>query len=144
MIPMLRPKHSNFPSLVDAFFGDDFLSNFFETPNVGTMPAVNIIEGKDDFTIEVAAPGMEKNDFKVDIHNNVLTISSEKEMKNEVENEKVMRREFSYSSFKRSFSLPESTDSEKIKASYKEGILNITIPKREEAKEKPARQISIS
>jgi HSP20 family protein len=65
-------------------------------------------------------------------------------MKNEVENEKVMRREFSYSSFKRSFTLPESTDSEKIKASYKDGILSINVPKREEAKEKPARQISIS
>ena len=148
MIPMLRTKHSNFPSLVDAFFGDDFLSNFFENNNVGTMPAVNITESKDDFVIEVAAPGMEKKDFKVDLHNNVLTISSEKEVKNEVENEveneKVMRREFSYSSFKRSFSLPESTESDKIKASYKDGILSISIPKREEAKEKPARQISIS
>jgi len=144
MIPMLRPKHSNFPSLADAFFGDDFLSNFFESPNSGTMPAVNIIEGKDDFAIEVAAPGMEKKDFKVDIHNNVLTISSEKEMKNEIENEKVMRREFSYSSFKRTFSLPESTDRDKIKDTYKDGILTINIPKREEAKEKPARQISIS
>ena len=86
---------------------------------------------------------MEKKDFNVDIHNNVLTISSEKEMKNEVENEKIMRREFSYTSFKRSFTLPETTDSEKIKASYKEGILSISIPKKEEAKEKPARQISI-
>jgi HSP20 family protein len=144
MIPMLRTKTGNIPSLVDAFFGDDFLSNFFDSSNLGTVPAVNILETKDDFAIELAAPGLEKKDFKVDIHNNLLTISCEKEMKNEVENEKIMRREFSYSAFKRSFTLPEGADGEKIKASYKEGILKINIPKREEAKEKPARQISIS
>ncbi len=143
MIPMLRTNR-NIPNLVDAFFGDDFLSNFFENPNVGTVPAVNITETKEDFAIELAAPGMEKKDFKVDVHNKVLTISCEKEMKNEVENERIMRREFCYSTFKRSFTLPESVDSEKIMASYKEGILKVNIPKREEAKEKPARQISIS
>jgi HSP20 family protein len=144
MFPTLRTKTGNFPSLVDAFFGDDFLSNFFENQNMGTVPAVNILETKEDFAIELAAPGLEKKDFKVDVHNNVLTISCEKEMKNEVENEKIMRREFSYSAFKRSFTLPDSAESEKIKATYKEGILKINIPKREEAKEKPARQISIS
>lgn len=144
MIPMLRPRGSNVPSLVDAFFGDDFLSNFFDNTNLGTVPAVNIIENKDEFAIEVAAPGLEKKDFNVDIHNNVLTISSEKEFSNEQKDEKVMRREFSYTAFKRSFSLPDGADSDKIKATYKEGILTVTIPKKEEAKEKPARQISIS
>jgi len=87
---------------------------------------------------------MDKKDFKVDVHNNLLTISSEVEMKNEVEDEKVMRREFSYSAFKRNFTLPESIESDKIKASYKEGILRVNVPKREEAKEKPARQIAIA
>lgn len=144
MIPMLRTKTSNFPSLVDAFFGDDFLSNFFENRNQGTIPAVNIIENKDEFVIEVAAPGLEKKDFTVDLNNNLLTISSQKELKNEENTDKFMRREFSYTSFRRSFSLPETADSNKIKASYKEGILTINIPKKEEAKEKPARQISIS
>ncbi len=144
MIPMLRPRGSNVPSLVDAFFGDDFLSNFFDNTNLGTVPAVNIIENKDEFAIEVAAPGLEKKDFNVDIHNNVLTISSEKEFSNEQKDEKVMRREFSYTAFKRSFSLPDGADSDKIKATYKEGILTVSIPKKEEAKEKPARQISIS
>jgi HSP20 family protein len=129
---------------VDTFFGDDFLSNFFDNTNLGTVPAVNIIESKDDFAIEVAAPGLEKKDFNVDVHNNVLTISSQKEFKDEQRDEKVMRREFSYTAFKRSFSLPDGADSDKIKASYKDGILTVSIPKKEEAKEKPARQISIS
>ena len=144
MIPMLRTKNSNIPTLADIFFGDDLLSNLFENTNRGTMPAVNITESKDDFAIELAAPGLEKKDFNVEIHNNVLTISCQKEMKNEVEDEKVMRREFSYTAFKRSFTLPESADGDKIKANYNEGILKLSIPKREEAKEKPARQISIS
>jgi HSP20 family protein len=144
MIPMLRPRSSNIPSLVDAFFGDDLLSNFFENSNVGSVPAVNILENKNDFVIEVAAPGLEKKDFNVDFHNNVLSISCQKELENEQKDEKIMRREFSYTAFKRSFSLPDGADNEKIKANYKEGILTVTIPKKEEAKEKPARQISIS
>jgi HSP20 family protein len=74
----------------------------------------------------------------------MLTISSQKEFSNEEKDEKVLRREYSYTSFKRSFSLPESAESTKIKASYKDGILSVTVPKREEAKEKPVRQISIS
>lgn len=144
MIPMLRPKGTSMPNLVDFFFGDDFLSNFFDNANAGTIPAVNIVESKDDYQIELAAPGLEKKDFKIDLNNNMLSISSEKEQKNEVEGEKIMRREFSYTAFKRSFTLPDSADGDKIKAAYKEGILTITIPKRDEAKEKPARQISIS
>jgi len=144
MIPMLRSKTTGIPSLVDAFFGDDFISNIFENRNQGTIPAVNIIENKDEFAIEVAAPGLEKKDFAIDLNNNLLTISSQKEWKNEENSDKFMRREFSYTSFKRSFSLPETADSNKIKATYKEGILTINIPKKEEAKEKPARQISIS
>ncbi len=87
---------------------------------------------------------MEKKDFAIDLNNNLLTISSQKEWENEENTDKFMRREFSYTSFKRSFSLPETADSNKIKATYKEGILTINIPKKEEAKEKPARQISIS
>lgn len=143
MLPMLR-KGTAFPGMVDEFFGRDFLSNFFDTQTGISTPSVNIIEGKEDFKIEVAAPGLEKKDFKIDLSNNVLTISSEKEVKNEETDDKYMRREFSYSSFQRSFALPNTVDAEKINASYKEGVLNILIPKKEEAKEKPARAIKIS
>ena len=143
MIPMLR--NSRFiPSFTDDFFGKDFLSDFFDSSANKTIPEVNVMENADEFKIEVAAPGLEKNDFKIDLENNVLTISSEKEAKNSTEEEKFIRREFSYSSFKRSFSLPESVDSEKIKAKHKDGILSLVIPKRDEAKEKPKREIKIS
>jgi HSP20 family protein len=132
------------PSLSDGFFGDDMFARFFDTPANTTMPAVNIKEGKEEFSIEVAAPGFEKKDFKIDLNNNVLEISSEKEEKNEENGDKLMRCEFKYSSFKRYFTLPDTIESEKIKASYKDGILNVTIPKKDEAKVKPIRQISIS
>jgi HSP20 family protein len=143
MLPILR-KHSYLPNFADEFFGKDFLSNFIENQVGYSMPAVNVVETKDNFRIEVAAPGLSKDDFKIDLHNNLLTISSEKQENKEENDEKIMRREFSYSSFKREFSLPELVEYDKVKASHKNGILNIEIPKKEEAKEKPARQISIS
>lgn len=133
------------PGIFDEFFGKEFNPGFFEDPANMTVPAINVFEDPDNFKIEVAAPGLDKKDFKIDLDNNVLTISSEKEYKHEDEKEgKFMRREFGYASFKRSFTLPESVDAEKIKANYKEGLLYINIPKREEAKQKPPRQISIS
>ena len=147
MIPMIR-KHSCLPGSSDEFFGKDLLQDFFATTSNYNMPAVNITESKDDFKINVAAPGLNKEDFKIDLHNKILTLSSEKEEiseeNNEENNVKFTRREFSYSSFKRSFGLPDMIDSNNIKATYKDGILMIEIPKKEEAKEKPARQISIS
>ena len=140
---MIRRK-SVLPTFNDEFFGNDMFARFFETPANTTMPAVNIKEGKEDFTIEVAAPGFEKKDFKIDLNNNILEISSEKEEKNEENNDKSLRSEFRYASFKRFFTLPDTIESDKIKANYKDGILNVVIPKKEEAKVKPVRQISIS
>ena len=143
MIPMIRRK-AMLPNFSDEFFGDNMFARFFEAPANTTMPAVNIKEGKEDFTIEVAAPGFEKKDFKIDLNNNVLEISSEKEVNNEESNERLMRSEFQYSSFKRFFTLPNTVESEKINATYKDGILNVVIPKKEEAKVRPVRQITIS
>lgn len=133
-----------FPSIFSEFFNRDW----FDTANMGfndsTMPAVNIKETKDDFEVEVAAPGMKKDDFKIELDNNLLVISSEKEQKNEEQAEgEFTRREFSYQSFKRSFTLPKTIEDKKIKASYKDGVLNIILPKKEEAKEKPKRMIEI-
>ncbi len=133
-----------FPSFVDEFFGRDLLNNFFETRTGVTTPAVNIIEGKDDFRIEVAAPGLDKKDFKIDIDNNMLSISAEKENTVKEEEDNYVRREFGYTSFKRTFTLPDSVNAEKIKATHKEGILQITIPKKEEARVKPPKKIEIS
>ncbi len=143
MLPTLRTRTS-LPSLVEEFFNGDLFPKFFDWESRYSIPAVNIVEGKDEFRIEVAAPGLTKEDFKIQLDNNVMTVSSEKEEKNEEKDEKVMRREFSYCSFRRSFSLPETVNTDKIKATHKDGILQITIPKKEEAKEKPAREIKIS
>jgi HSP20 family protein len=144
MLPALR-KRSSFPSLIDEFFGGDVLPGFFlDFDKRIATPAVNIIESKDDYRIEVAAPGLNKDDFKINIENNVLTISAEKEEKTENESESYVRREFNYASFSRSFTLPESMDTEKISAKHKDGVLDVIIPKKEEAKQKPARNIKIS
>lgn len=134
---------NTWPSLVDEFFGKDLLGNIIDDFTGVNMPAVNIVEEKDDFRIEVAAPGLDKKDFKIDLNNNVLTISSEKNDEKEEKSERFMRREFSYSSFKRSFTLPETAQVDKIVANHKNGILQITIPKKEEARVKPPRQIAI-
>lgn len=144
MLPVFS-RRGSVPNIVDEFFGRDMLSNFFDDFQTGiSVPAVNIIEGKDDFRIEVAAPGLDKNDFSIDVKNNVLFISCEKETKEEKKEEKIMRREFSYGSFTRSFSLPNTVDPEKIAARHKDGVLSIHIPKREEAKEKPPKKINIA
>jgi HSP20 family protein len=118
------------------------LSNYSDT----TLPAVNIRETKDSYEVEMAAPGMKKEDFKIELDRNILTISSEKSEEHEEqgEEEKYSRKEFSYQSFQRSFNLPkEVVDEDKIEARYREGVLHLTIPKREEAKQKPPRKIEI-
>jgi len=110
-----------------------------------TLPSVNIKESDDDFEVEVAAPGFAKDDFKIELNRELLTISSKKEINNEIkEGQQFTQREFSYQSFSRSFKLPNIVDSEKIGARYENGILRITIPKKEESKPRPARQIAIT
>ncbi|WP_431134264.1 Hsp20/alpha crystallin family protein [Psychroserpens mesophilus] len=132
-------------SWVDNFFenglGTGFLSNF----NTGiTLPAVNIKENPDEYILELAIPGMKKSDFNIDLDNKILSISSEVETKNEENSDNYTRREFGYSSFKRTFTLPDTVESDHVKANYEEGILSITLPKREEAKQKPPKRIEIS
>lgn len=135
------------PSMFDRLFeGDlfDWSNRNFSVTNT-TLPSVNIKEKVDAFEVEVAAPGFEKNDFKLELNHDLLTISSQKKVENETkEDETFTKREFSYQSFTRSFTLPNSADGEKIGASYENGILRISIPKKEEAKPKPARTIDIN
>lgn len=141
-------KFSNqFPSFFDRFFERDLFdweNRNFSTTNT-TLPSVNIKEDEEGFDVEVAAPGFKKTDFKIELNNDQLTISSEKKSDTEMkEKEQFTRREFSYQSFSRTFSLPSIAEIEKIKAKYENGILRISIPKMEEAKPKPPKQISIS
>ena len=144
---LVRKSNSYLPTFWDNFFSKELMdwdnSNFSSTDT--TLPAINVKENSDAYEIEVAAPGMSKNDFRINLEHNRLTISSEKkEEKKEEEKGHFTRREFSYQSFQRSFSVPETlVDAEKITARYSDGILRITLPKKEEVKPKPAREISI-
>jgi HSP20 family protein len=139
---------SQMPLLFDDFFNRDIfnwgVSNFSDTNT--TIPGVNIKETAENFEVEVAAPGMTKKDFKIELDGNMLTISSEKsDQREEKEDEKYTRKEFSYQSFYRTFNLPkEVVDSEKIEAKYENGLLHLMIPKKEEAKQRPPRLIQIS
>ncbi len=141
-------SNQNFPTLsnwLDDIFNRDLPSVFTSNFNTGiTLPKVNIKETVDDFTVEMAVPGLKKSDFQIDIDNQILSISTETKEENEHKEENYTRREFGYSSFKRTFTLPESVNNEKINARYNEGILSILLPKKEEAKQKPARSIKIS
>ena len=142
MLPMLRFTR---PALLaNDFLRNNFFGDLLDNDSNLSTPAVNIAENGESYSIEVAAPGLAKNDFKINLDHNVLTISSAREDRKEEKEGKYTRQEFSYSSFSRSFTLPESVDAEKISASHKDGILYINIPKREEAKVKPAREIAIA
>ena len=139
---VVRP---NLNSWIDDWFGRDLSSVFSTNFNTGmTLPAVNIKETGDAYYVEMAVPGMKKTDFDISIDNNVLSISTENETEHEDKGENYTRREFGYSSFRRSFTLPETVEDDKIGAKYSEGILSIHLPKKDEAKQKPARNIKIS
>ena len=139
---------NQWPLLFDDFFNREFsnwgLENFSDTNT--TVPRVNVKENKDNFVVEVAAPGMDKKDFRIQLDGNLLTVSSEKTEQNNEDNqdEKYSRREFSYQSFQRTFTLPKDVvDADKIAAKYENGLLHLEIPKKEEAKQKPPKQIQI-
>jgi len=137
------------PSLFEELLNKDWLDSSLSTwkTSGATMPAVNVKETNDAFCIEVAAPGFKRDHFKVELQNDMLTISSELQNEHQENGQDgdYTRREFSYQSFQRSFSLPENrVEGDKISARYTDGILKVMIPKREEAKVKPPRQISVS
>jgi len=142
MLPVIRTR-SMFPNWIDEFFGNDFVSNYNDNVANVSVPSVNVVEKADKFVIEVAAPGLKKDDFQIEIDNGVLKISSEKKQEQENKDEKFLRREFSYCSFKRTFSLPETIEVDKVEAKHENGILYVQLPKRDEAKVKPIKQISI-
>jgi len=143
MLPTIV-KSNWMPNIFDDLLGNDFWNDRFNYGPSTTRPAVNVIEAEKEYIIEMAAPGLSKKDLKIDLNKNVLSISYEKEEKNEENTENYMRREFCFNSFKRSFSLPESVSADKISAKHEDGILKVHIPKRPEAVEKGPKQISIS
>jgi HSP20 family protein len=135
------PTHSGFSDIFENFFNDSFISDRM----ISRVPAVNIAESEGHYHIELAAPGLKKEDFKLDLDRNVLTISAEKtteQENNDKQGKQYNKREYSYTSFVRSFTLPDSADDAKIDASYTDGVLKIDVAKKEEAKT-VRRQISI-
>lgn len=108
-----------------------------------SSPAVNIKENKDGFMLEIAAPGFQKDQFKLSLDHNVLTVSAENKQETEKTEGKYTRREFSYGSFRRSFTLPETIQAEKIDAEYQYGVLMVNLPKKDEAKVKAVKEISV-
>ena len=148
---LIKRNVGQVPALHRLFFDDIFGRDFFNWENNNfsttstTLPSVNIKETADKYEVEVAAPGMDKNDFKITLDGNQLTISSVKENEKTTGDDNYRRREFSYQSFQRSFELPKNVvDEDKIIAHYEKGLLLLSIPKREEAKPRPPRMIEIS
>lgn len=144
---MTLVKFSNqVPSLFDRLFENDLFdwSNRNYSNTNTSLPAVNIKEYHEGFEVDLAAPGLARGDFKIELNNSLLIISFDKRVENETkEGQQFIHREYSFQSFSRSFTLPQTVDGEKISAHYENGILKVAIPKKEEAKPKPSRQIEI-
>ncbi len=139
------------PTISTRTFRPFFMSNLFDddlfpvwSGNGTSTPAVNIREDEKKYSIELAIPGMDKKDVKIDINEDVMTVSSEKKNETDESHDGYRRKEFSYSSFCRNFYLPENVNREKIEARYKDGILTVELPKLEEEKNRLTRQIKIS
>jgi HSP20 family protein len=139
MLPVVNCRSSRIPGYEGSVFSD-FFPEYVPTYS----PEVNIIENDNEFNLEIAIPGIAKDEINIGVENDVLSISSERKKENEEKTDNFLHREFGRRTFKRSFGLPDSVDQELIKASYKDGVLNVIIPKKEEAKPKPAREIKIS
>ena len=132
------------PSVFDDFFKP--WNEWFDGGFPGStmkVPAVNITEKKDQYLVSLAAPGLKKEDFKIDVHGNLLTISSEKQESSEEKDKQFSRKEYSYLSFSSSFTLPEEINKEKIEAKYEDGVLKISVPRKEETKKLLAKHIAV-
>lgn len=137
---LIRKQAPFFPSLIDDFINQDWN---LKTPSSTTLPAVNIKDLDAQFEIELAVPGMKKSDFEIEVEDGLLSISSSLEEEQVTEKGKFTRREFSYNSFKRTFTIPESVDPSNIEAQYSDGVLQLRLPKRKEALRQPKKLIKI-
>lgn len=145
MTTLVKRNGVSLPTLVNDFFDNDFFDLNGDFFKVGTKfnPSVNVLETEKDFKIEVAAPGLEKKDFKVEVDSGILTISAEKEEETKEEKKNYSRREFSYNKFSRSFQVPDNSIPEKIDAKYENGVLNIVLPKKEVTVSKAKKEIKV-
>ena len=139
---LVKREANAFPSLFERLFNDQWALNGSVSDGAFTVPSVNIEENEKGYNLQMAVPGLKKEQIKIDLDHRLLTISASESNEHQESKGKFNRREFNYSSFKRSFTLPETVNVEKIDASYKEGILNISLPNKDEVL-KANRQISI-
>lgn len=143
MNTVVRKNGAYYPALFDSVFGKSTFDQLFPSDHSSHKPAVNIVETEGGYRIELAAPGLKKEDFTISHDGDQLKISAEKAGENEEKKEKYNRKEFSFHSFQRIFTLPETVDASKITAAYDAGILNISIPKKEIEAAASPRQIEI-
>jgi HSP20 family protein len=136
----LAKAGDTFPTVFEDLFKpwNEWFDNGNFWGKILKVPPVNVTDNKDDYTVSLAAPGLKKEDFKINMEGNMLTISSEKEENKEEKDEKYTRKEYNYSSFSRSFNLPDEVNKEKIEAVYKDGVLKLSLPKNESAKKSTA------
>ena len=136
---LIHKQRTFFPSLIDNYFNQEW---DFKIPNHSSLPAVNIKELDTHFDIHLAVPGMKKSDLEIEVDNGLLSISSSTNNKDIIE-EEFTRREFSFNSFKRTFTIPDSVDPSKVDACYSNGLLQLSLPKRKEALPQPKKVIKI-
>jgi len=141
MLPTIT-RRSYKPFYIPGLFDDDFFPVL--TGRTSSMPSVNIREDEKKYILDLAVPGMDKKDLKIDLNEDLLTISSEIKNEKEENGDGYKRKEFSYSSFCRSFQIPENVNKDSIEANYKDGVLTVSLPKAEEEKQKLSRQVNIS
>jgi HSP20 family protein len=142
---LLTKRKEGLPSVFDDFFKpwNEWFDNGGYMGRTMNVPAVNITEQNDKYLVSLAIPGMKRDDFKIDVDGNIITISSEKEESKEEKDKKYTRKEYNYSSFCRSFTLPDEINKEKIDARYEDGVLNISLPRTEEAKKTTTKHIAV-
>lgn len=147
---LIKYSNSHYPCRYNRFYNDDLFDELFNLNNRhvskprSVSPRVNIKENEDGFTLDLATPGIDKKDLSIELNNDVLTIASKVEKEENESKENFSRREYYHQSFERSFTLPDSVNSDNIKAKYENGILSVSIPKKEEAKPKPKLEIAIA
>lgn len=125
----------NLPSVYDMFEGDRFFDDFFSKRNYMKVPAVNIKENDKGFEVEMAIPGMKREDIRIEMKHNMVTVSGEKKEEKEEKEATFHKKEFAYDSFTRSFAVPENTMADQIEASFTDGVLKLMIPKLSDKKE---------
>lgn len=144
MSTLVRKNGNYYPTLFDSVFGRNTLSHFLIPEESAYKPAVNVVESENGYRLEFAVPGLKKEDFKISVDGDTLTVSAEKKSETEEKGEKYNRKEFSFHSFKRTFTLPEIADAEHISAGYDAGVLTVTVPRKDAGSAPSVRQIEIA